>query len=174
MKTSGQSHWCVLAGCCGIWAALVWHGAGAAQEARLPTADEVKILQAKYQAEHDRAVKDGVAKRFAPILMEKAEELAKKGLTKAEGDNADLFLAYQDSLGQEKQFTTYNTGELELYDLTTDPYQLINQAANVSYASTVAELKARVQELCSPAPPGFQFSYDACVAKFRAENPCAR
>jgi hypothetical protein len=38
------------------------------------------------------------------------EELAKKGLTKAEGDNADLFLAYQISLGQEKQFTTFDTG----------------------------------------------------------------
>jgi len=36
-------------------------------------------------------------------------ELAKKGLTKTEGDNADLFIAYQVSIGQEKQFSSYST-----------------------------------------------------------------
>lgn len=36
-------------------------------------------------------------------------ELSKKGLTKATGDNADLFVAYQAAVGQEKQFTSYNT-----------------------------------------------------------------
>jgi WD40 repeat protein len=52
---------------------------GWAQEARLPTADEIKSQQAKYQIERDDAIKSGAAKRFLPILMEKAEELAKKG-----------------------------------------------------------------------------------------------
>ena len=51
---------------------------GAAQPTRLPTADEVKALQAKYQEEHDAAVRTGVAKRFIPAIMDKAEELAKK------------------------------------------------------------------------------------------------
>ena len=37
-------------------------------------------------------------------------ELAKKGLTLTTGDNADLYIAYQASVGQEKQFTTFNTG----------------------------------------------------------------
>jgi len=37
-------------------------------------------------------------------------ELGTKGLTKTEVDNADLFLAYQVSLGQEKQFNTFDTG----------------------------------------------------------------
>jgi uncharacterized protein DUF4136 len=37
-------------------------------------------------------------------------ELAKKGLTKTEGENADLFVGYQVSVGQEKQFTSYDTG----------------------------------------------------------------
>ena len=36
-------------------------------------------------------------------------ELAKKGLARTEGDNADLLVAYQASLGQEKEFTSYNT-----------------------------------------------------------------
>jgi len=37
-------------------------------------------------------------------------ELAKKGLTKTEGDTADLFVGYQTAIGTEKQFTSYNTG----------------------------------------------------------------
>jgi len=36
-------------------------------------------------------------------------ELAKKGLTKTDGDTADLLLAYQAAVGQEKQFTSYNS-----------------------------------------------------------------
>ena len=37
-------------------------------------------------------------------------ELTKKGLTKTDSDNADLYIAYQTALGTEKQFTSYNTG----------------------------------------------------------------
>jgi hypothetical protein len=37
-------------------------------------------------------------------------ELAKKGLTKADSDDADLYLSYQAALNQEKQYTSYNNG----------------------------------------------------------------
>jgi WD40 repeat protein len=50
----------------------------AAQPTKLPTVDEVKALQAKYKEEHDAAVRTGVAKRFIPAILDKAEELAKK------------------------------------------------------------------------------------------------
>lgn len=36
-------------------------------------------------------------------------EMAKKGVTKTDSENADLFLGYQAGVGQEKQFTSYNT-----------------------------------------------------------------
>lgn len=36
-------------------------------------------------------------------------ELATKGLSKIEGDNADLYIGYQAGVGQEKQFTSYNS-----------------------------------------------------------------
>jgi hypothetical protein len=36
-------------------------------------------------------------------------ELAKKGLTKVDGDSADLFIAYQTAIGEEKQFTSYSS-----------------------------------------------------------------
>jgi hypothetical protein len=37
-------------------------------------------------------------------------ELAAKGLTKTDGENADLYVAFQTAVGTEKQFTSYNTG----------------------------------------------------------------
>jgi hypothetical protein len=37
-------------------------------------------------------------------------QLAAKGLTKTDSDNADLYVGYQTAIGQEKQFTSYNTG----------------------------------------------------------------
>jgi hypothetical protein len=37
-------------------------------------------------------------------------ELAKKGLTKVQGDQGDLLIAYQVSLGSEKQVTTFDNG----------------------------------------------------------------
>jgi hypothetical protein len=37
-------------------------------------------------------------------------ELATKGLTKTEGDTADLYIGFQTAIGQEKEFTSYNTG----------------------------------------------------------------
>ena len=36
-------------------------------------------------------------------------ELATKGLTKVENDPADLYIGYQAGVGQEKQFTSYNS-----------------------------------------------------------------
>src|SRR5689334_9190436 len=37
-------------------------------------------------------------------------ELAKKGLTKTEGETADLFIGYQAALSTEKEFTSFDTG----------------------------------------------------------------
>ena len=37
-------------------------------------------------------------------------QLAAKGLTKTDSDAADLYVGYQTALGQEKEFTSYNTG----------------------------------------------------------------
>lgn len=37
-------------------------------------------------------------------------ELATKGLTKVESDDANLYMGYQTAVGTEKEFTSYNTG----------------------------------------------------------------
>ena len=38
------------------------------------------------------------------------EELATKGLTKTDSDDADLYIGYQAAVGTEKQFNSYSTG----------------------------------------------------------------
>lgn len=37
-------------------------------------------------------------------------ELAKKGMTKTDAENADIYIGYQTAIGQEKEFTSFNTG----------------------------------------------------------------
>ena len=37
-------------------------------------------------------------------------QLAQKGLTRVDGDTADLFVGYQTAIGQEKEFTSFNSG----------------------------------------------------------------
>jgi hypothetical protein len=37
-------------------------------------------------------------------------ELAKKGLTKTDGDSADLYVGYQTAIGTEKELNSYNSG----------------------------------------------------------------
>jgi WD40 repeat protein len=49
-----------------------------AQDTKLPTDADIKALAATYQAERDAAIKSGVAQRFQPALLERADALAKK------------------------------------------------------------------------------------------------
>ena len=54
-------------------------------------------------------------------------------------------------------FIRHNTGEEELYDLTTDPYQLSNLlhgAPTAEIATLREQLLARLRTLCQPPPPG--------------------
>jgi WD40 repeat protein len=72
-----------------------------AQPARLPTADEVKALQTHFQAERAQVVKDGTAKRFLPVLLERADEMARKGAAAlAEGRLAQAREAYRQARWQ--------------------------------------------------------------------------
>jgi WD40 repeat protein len=65
------------------------------QETRPPTADEVRAQQAKFREERDLLVKTGAARRFVPILLEKAEEFGKRADAALAagrlGQAADLF-----------------------------------------------------------------------------------
>ena len=51
-------------------------------------------------------------------------------------------------------YVRYATGEEELYDLSTDPYQLTNRAKDPSFASLLGDQPTRLKTLCNPPPPG--------------------
>ena len=51
-------------------------------------------------------------------------------------------------------YVDYADGSQELYNLANDPYELLNQAKNPAYASTLSAMQARVAQLCVPPPPG--------------------
>lgn len=50
-------------------------------------------------------------------------------------------------------YVRYATGEEELYDLSRDPHQLENLAAERRMASRLREFRQRVKTLCAPGPP---------------------
>jgi hypothetical protein len=55
----------------------------------------------------DAAKLDQLAEQQLKSAIE--EELATKGLTATQGENADLYIGYQVSIDQEKQFTSYSS-----------------------------------------------------------------
>jgi uncharacterized protein DUF4136 len=70
--------------------------------------DFSKFKTYKWVAIKDAAkVNDLVDKQIKDALD---AELATKGLTKVEGDDANLYIGYQPAVGEEKQFNSYSTG----------------------------------------------------------------
>jgi len=55
----------------------------------------------------------------------------------------------------DEKYVLYSTGEQELYDLSTDPFELQNVAADPAMQDRVSALRKRVDQLCTPRPPGF-------------------
>jgi N-acetylglucosamine-6-sulfatase len=55
------------------------------------------------------------------------------------------------------KYVRYATGEEELYDLQTDPFELQSRHADPAMASVLEELRADTVAMCSPPPPGYTF-----------------
>jgi len=92
-----------------LWA-LVATGAATAQDVRYnfdKTTDFARFKTYKWVALKDAAKVDDL--RDKQIKQAIDSELAAKGLQKVDDDSANLFVAYQAGIGQEKQFTSYNT-----------------------------------------------------------------
>src|SRR5215510_12655768 len=90
---------------------LVAMGSSFAQDVRYnfdKNADFSKFKTYKWVPIKDAAkVSDLVDKQIKDAID---SELATKGLTKVEGDDANLYIGYQASIGEEKQFNSYSTG----------------------------------------------------------------
>src|SRR5262245_28078531 len=84
-KSSSYRWACGLATLLGVAALLGVLPALSAGGARPPTADEVRELQAKFQAERDALVKSGADKRFLPQLLTNAEGIGHRASTALTG-----------------------------------------------------------------------------------------
>ncbi|MDQ3993729.1 MAG: sulfatase-like hydrolase/transferase [Actinomycetota bacterium] len=50
-------------------------------------------------------------------------------------------------------YASYESGDEELYDLRTDPYQMKNAVGRPEYATILAARRDRLKQVCSPPPP---------------------
>src|SRR5262249_27214566 len=63
-----------------VGAVLLWaNGTGKADDKKPLTAEQVRELQAKFQSERDAIVKAKLAEKFAPEMLQGADQQAKKG-----------------------------------------------------------------------------------------------
>lgn len=53
------------------------------------------------------------------------------------------------------KYVQYKTGEEELYDLRSDPYELVNRAGDPASGPVLQALRPRLVQLCQPPPAGF-------------------
>jgi arylsulfatase A-like enzyme len=90
---------------------------------------------------------------FLPILLGAEPSWRQYLLIEHSFSNAPPFCQVH---GVGHSYISYTTGEEELYDLTSDPYQLVNVAANPSYTAIRAELRRQRDVLCVPRPPGYR------------------
>ena len=65
-------------------------------------------------------------------------------------------------------YVRYATGEREIYDLRTDPYELNNLEGTALGRAVEPELAARLAQLCSPVPPGMEPTLNGVGAVFVA------
>jgi hypothetical protein len=56
---------------------------------------------------------------------------------------------------QNYSYTAYETGEEELYDMRSDPYQLENVADRQNYKQVLNNMRVAMIQQCDPPPPGF-------------------
>ena len=95
---------------CFVPVLLLLAGMAAAQDVRYnydKAANFAKYKTYKW-VEHKSSDKDELIDNQIRATIE--AELAKKGLTKSDSENADLYIAYQFAISTEKQVDTWNTG----------------------------------------------------------------
>jgi len=56
-------------------------------------------------------------------------------------------------------YAQYSTGEQELYDLASDPYELTNVAGEAPYQSVLKSMRQQAHQLCKPTPPDFTWTH---------------
>ena len=74
-----------------------------------------------------------------------------------QGGSGDPVPSYCAVRTKRYKYVAYDTGEEELYDLATDPYETQNLANTPANEALEASLRTRARALCKPVPPGFRW-----------------
>jgi arylsulfatase A-like enzyme len=93
-------------------------------------------------------------KSLVPLLAQRRTSWRSSFLVEHLGGRADVVPTYCAVRGQRYSYTQYRTGVEELYDLTTDPFQLENRAREPALRRLLVRFRLRLRTLCRPAPPG--------------------
>ncbi len=94
---------------------------------------------------------------LTPLLAEGRRVRREVLIEYLRGSSPGIVPSYCGLRGERYTYVVYETGEEELYDLASDPYQLDNLAAVARYAPFIDRLRARTARACSPPPPSFAF-----------------
>lgn len=71
--------------------------------------------------------------------------------------HGELVPTYCQIRSDDYSYVRYTTGEEELYNMRTDPYQLENAVGSPGSRPILEQMQVRVRELCDPPPPGYSF-----------------
>lgn len=90
-------------------------------------------------------------KSLVPILQGQVPDWRRDFLIEHYGVRVPSYCGVR---ADQRTYVYYSTGEQELYDLSADPYQLINVAGRPAYRDDVDALHRRLTRLCDSPPPG--------------------
>ena len=96
-------------------------------------------------------------RNLLPLLVAGKRSPREVVLEYLRGSLPSLVPSYCGLRGQRHTYVLYETGEEELYDLSTDPYELDNLARQERYLPLLGSLRARTARACLPPPPSFAF-----------------
>jgi N-acetylglucosamine-6-sulfatase len=98
-------------------------------------------------------------KSLLPLLTGEGKEWRShflvEHLNAASPTTRDVVPTYCAVRTRQELYVAYETGEEELYDLRSDPYQLRNRSDDPTRQSRLEELRRLLRRSCRPPPPGY-------------------
>jgi arylsulfatase A-like enzyme len=93
---------------------------------------------------------------LAPLLSARNAAWRSDFLLEHLGDRTEGAPTYCGVRTRTTKYVYYRNGEDELYDEQSDPFELVNLAGTPGNNKLLRDMRSRLADLCSPAPPGMR------------------